>query len=69
MNYFTALMTERVIEDGFWLVVLAAVLAFFWFHRQGKRQGRQSELEVMKLNRGVSRPTFRRRLGNGCANK
>ncbi|HLJ30147.1 MAG TPA: hypothetical protein VKY85_25800 [Candidatus Angelobacter sp.] len=48
MNYFTALMTERVIEDGFWLVVLAAVLAFFWFHRQGKRQGRQSELEVMK---------------------
>jgi len=30
-------MTGRVIEDGFWFVLLTAVLSYFWFHH-GKHQ-------------------------------
>ncbi len=29
-------MMERVIEDGFWLLVLMALIGFFWFHERGK---------------------------------
>jgi hypothetical protein len=45
-----ALINERVIEDGFWLVLLMAVIAFFWFHRRGKQPtSRSNENEkVMK---------------------
>jgi hypothetical protein len=25
-------LIERVLEDNFWLVLLIAVIAFFWFH-------------------------------------
>jgi hypothetical protein len=32
-------MTEQVLENGSWFVVLAAVLSFFWFHHRGKRHG------------------------------
>ncbi len=31
-------MTERVIEDGVWLLVLMALIGFFWFHDRGKRR-------------------------------
>ncbi|MBZ5651618.1 MAG: hypothetical protein LAO18_14160 [Acidobacteriia bacterium] len=45
-----ALINERVIEDGFWLVLLMAVIAFFWFHRRGKRPTSRSneDEEAMK---------------------
>jgi hypothetical protein len=26
-------LIERVLEDSFWLVLLIAVIAFFWFHQ------------------------------------
>ena len=29
-------LTERVFEDKFWLVILMAVVAFFWFHHRDK---------------------------------
>ena len=29
-------MTERVIEDGFWLLVLMALIGFFWFHDRAR---------------------------------
>lgn len=31
-------LTERVFEDSLWLVILMAMIAFFWFHDRGKRQ-------------------------------
>jgi hypothetical protein len=40
--------TERVIEDGFWLVLLMAVIAFFWFHHRDKQQASRSNEEVVK---------------------
>lgn len=27
-------LTERVFEDRFWLAILMAVIAFFWFHHR-----------------------------------
>jgi hypothetical protein len=39
-------MTERVIEDGSWLLLLIAVIAFFWFHQRDKRQASRSDEEV-----------------------
>ncbi len=30
-------MAAQVIENGTWFVILAAVLAFFWFHHRGRR--------------------------------
>jgi hypothetical protein len=29
-------LTERVFEDNCWLVILMAVIAFFWFHHRDK---------------------------------
>lgn len=43
-----ALINERVIEDGFWLVLLMALTAFFWFHRRGKRSTSRSDENAMK---------------------
>jgi hypothetical protein len=31
-------MTQRVIEDGVWLLVLMVLIGFFWFHERGKRR-------------------------------
>lgn len=27
-------ITEQVLEDGLWFLILSIVLAFFWFHRE-----------------------------------
>lgn len=36
--------TERVLEDGLWFIVVAVVLAFFWFHRRaGVRPNRPAK--------------------------
>jgi hypothetical protein len=29
-------LTERVFEDRFWLVILMAIISFFWFHHRDK---------------------------------
>jgi hypothetical protein len=31
------MLAERVIEDGFFFLLLVAVLAFLWFHRWRRR--------------------------------
>ncbi len=32
-------ITGQVVENGFWFVVLVAVLGYFWFHHWGKPHG------------------------------
>jgi hypothetical protein len=34
-------LTERVFEDKSWLVILMAVIAFFWFHHRNKERSGQ----------------------------
>jgi preprotein translocase subunit YajC len=41
-------MAERVIEDGFWLVLLIAVIGFFWFRHRDQRQASRSNEKVVK---------------------
>lgn len=42
-------ITGRVLEDGMWFFILAAVLAFFWFHQRGASRPNRSTEE--KLNK------------------
>jgi len=41
-------MAERVIEDGYWLVLLIAVIGFFWFYHLDQRQASRSNEKVVK---------------------
>jgi len=56
-------LTERVIEDGSWLVLLMAAIAFFWFHHSGKWQasGSNGNEEVVKTqDNGTAVPTSKK---------
>ena len=52
-----ALINQRVIEDGLWLVLLMAIIAFFWFHQWGKRRaGWSHENEQVMQSQENSKP-------------
>ncbi len=36
-------VTERVLENGFWFVVVSTVLAFFWFYHRTEPRSGQSQ--------------------------
>jgi hypothetical protein len=40
-------LTERVLEDNYWLVLLMAAIAFFWFHHWNQRQASRSNEEAV----------------------
>jgi hypothetical protein len=46
-------LTERVFEDRFWLVLLMAVIAFFWFHHRDKRHASPSDDGVAKNQENI----------------
>jgi hypothetical protein len=50
-------LTERVLEDRFWWVILMAVIAFFWFHHWDN--GRSSRLtEAVGKTPEISKATL-----------
>jgi hypothetical protein len=49
-------LTERVFEDNFWLGILMAVIAFFWFHHRDKGGSVQWSEAVGKTQENSRRP-------------
>jgi len=43
-------LTERVFEDNYWLVLLMAVIAFFWFHHWNRAQASRSNQEAVRAH-------------------
>lgn len=49
-------LTERVFEDAYWLVILMAMIAFFWFHNWDNRKENRSN-EALAKTRERSKAT------------
>jgi hypothetical protein len=54
-------LTERVFEDAYWLVILMAMIAFFWFHNWDNRKENRSKMKRSRRLGSVAKQPGRQR--------